>query len=317
MWKPFFQRVILYEVRNLHICILSFLSLCCWASPSLAQSRIRQYEDYIEKYCRLAQEHQRQYGIPASITLAQGLLESGAGCSELSRKANNHFGIKCHDWGGAKIYYKKDCYRKYRRVEDSYRDHSDFLSRSRYKDLYKLKLTDYKGWARGLKRCGYATDPSYAEKLIRIIELYDLNRFVKNVGSGRKKTETDRRNPYELAAVGDNARHDVYRAWGLLYVEAYEGDTYEMIAAELGFKAKDLARYNDSKTKRILSAGEVVYLEKKHKKAVGENSFHTVCGDESLYDLAQRYGIDLKHFAKRNKMKRDAVLHEGQSLRLR
>lgn len=304
-------------MRDFRVCILAFLSLCCLAFPLQAQSRIKQYEDYIEKYYRLAQQQQRRYGIPASITLAQGLLESGAGCSELSRKANNHFGIKCHDWQGSKIHYKRDCYRKYRKVEDSYRDHSEFLSRPRYKDLYKLKLTDYKGWARGLKRCGYATDPSYAQKLIRIIELYDLNRFVKGT-KYKKKDEKKEHDPSdESVPVEDNMRHNIYRAWGLLYVEAREGDTYEMIATELGFKPKDLARYNDSKPKRILSDGEIVYLEMKRKKTTEEYPFHTVCEGESLYGIAQRYGIQLKHLAKRNKMKRDALLVEGQSLRLR
>ncbi len=288
----------------------TLLSLPC----TMAQSRIRQYEEYIEKYAGLAQEHQRRYGIPASITLAQGLLESGAGTSELSRKANNHFGIKCHDWEGATIHYKRDCYRKYRSVEDSYHDHSQFLLRDRYQKLFELKLTDYKGWARGLKKYGYATDPSYAQKLINLIELYDLNRFVKKAGDSKKsrdnKADTGR---YPPAAP----RHTVYRSWGLLYVEASDGDTYQTIADDFGFSPKELARYNDSKADVTLAAGDIVYLEKKNKKAAEGYDLHIVREGETLHFISQQYGIELKHLAKRNKMRRDAPLSPGQRLKLR
>lgn len=279
-----------------------------------AQSRRnQQYEAYIEKFYRLAQEHQQRYGIPASITLAQGLLESGAGTSELSRKANNHFGIKCHEWDGATIHYKRDCYRKYRSAEESYRDHSEFLLRDRYQNLFKLKLTDYKGWARGLKKYGYATDPSYAEKLINIIELYDLNRFVKKTKRIEKKEENTDETAYRTATP----RHAVYRSWGLLYVEAFEGDTYQNIAADFGFSPKELARYNDSKTDITLSAGDIVYLEKKNKKAAEGFNLHVVKEGETLLDISQLYGIQLKHLAKRNKMRRDATLSPGDTLKLR
>ena len=279
-----------------------------------AQSRRnQQYEAYIEKFYRLAQEHQQRYGIPASITLAQGLLESGAGTSELSRKANNHFGIKCHEWDGATIHYKRDCYRKYRSAEESYRDHSEFLLRDRYQNLFKLKLTDYKGWARGLKKYGYATDPSYAEKLINIIELYDLNRFVKETKRIEKKEENTDETAYRTATP----RHAVYRSWGLLYVEAFEGDTYQNIAADFGFSPKELARYNDSKTDVTLSAGDIVYLEKKNKKAAEGFNLHVVKEGETLLDISQLYGIQLKHLAKRNKMRRDATLSPGDTLKLR
>lgn len=279
-----------------------------------AQSRRnQQYEAYIEKFYRLAQEHQQRYGIPASITLAQGLLESGAGTSELSRKANNHFGIKCHEWDGATIHYKRDCYRKYRNAEESYRDHSEFLLRDRYQNLFKLKLTDYKGWARGLKKYGYATDPSYAEKLINIIELYDLNRFVKKTKRIEKKEDDTDETAYRIATP----RHAVYRSWGLLYVEAFEGDTYQNIAADFGFSPKELARYNDSKTDITLSAGDIVYLEKKNKKAAEGFNLHVVKEGETLLDISQLYGIQLKHLAKRNKMRRDATLSPGDTLKLR
>ena len=157
--------------------IISLLALTLSFSQLSAQRKNKAYIDYIEKYSSLAVKHQKQYGIPASITLAQGLLESGAGRSELARMSNNHFGIKCHsDWKGKRVYYdddkKDDCFRKYNKPEDSFEDHARFLKRARYASLFELKVTDYRGWAKGLKRCGYATDKSYANKLIQTIERY-------------------------------------------------------------------------------------------------------------------------------------------------
>lgn len=171
------------------------LLLSCVVSLSvLAQTTRELYEDYISTYCRLAQQQQTQFGIPACITLAQGLLESGAGRSVLAQKANNHFGIKCtSDWAGATFHQdddtKDECFRKYKKVEDSYRDHSLFLQRPRYAELFTLQLTDYKGWAHGLKRCGYATDPAYAGKLIKLIEDYDLVRYVADAGTASASSQ--------------------------------------------------------------------------------------------------------------------------------
>ncbi len=158
------------------ISILVSTSLCAqikWNS---------RYQAYIDQYKDLAISEMLKYDIPASITLAQGLLESGAGMSELARKGNNHFGIKCHDWTGATTYHDDDeeqeCFRSYKDAYESYEDHSKFLTRqSRYRRLFSLKRNDYKGWAKGLKACGYATSPTYANKLIAIIELYKLHRY--------------------------------------------------------------------------------------------------------------------------------------------
>ena len=149
----------------------------------------------------MAVEQMKQYRIPASITLAQGLLESGAGRSELARKSNNHFGIKCHsDWRGGRVYHDDDlrgeCFRKYKNAEQSYEDHAKFLTeRPRYASLFKLKVTDYKGWAKGLQRCGYATDRAYANRLIKLIEDYDLYRYDR-LQAGKKK------NPATIAVAG-------------------------------------------------------------------------------------------------------------------
>lgn len=163
------------------------------------------------------------------------------------------------------------------------------------------------------EKYGYATDPSYAEKLINIIELYDLNRFVKETKRIEKKEDDTDETAYRIATP----RHAVYRSWGLLYVEAFEGDTYQNIAADFGFSPKELARYNDSKTDITLSAGDIVYLEKKNKKAAEGFNLHVVKEGETLLDISQLYGIQLKHLAKRNKMRRDATLSPGDTLKLR
>ena len=139
-------------------------------------------EDYVKFYSNIAMDEMIQFGIPASITLAQGILESGAGKGRLAVQANNHFGIKCHDWTGKKIYHDDDeeqeCFRKYDNPEYSYRDHSLFLSnRVRYSFLFDLKKDDYKQWAKGLKKAGYATDPKYPQKLIDLIERYQLYKY--------------------------------------------------------------------------------------------------------------------------------------------
>ncbi len=164
--------------------ILSCIILLLFVTNVFAQSTAERYKAYIAKYAAWAQDQQREHGVPAAITLAQGLLESAAGSSTLATKANNHFGIKCGDnWDGATYRHQaergKECFRKYRSAEESYRDHSLFLKRKRYAPLFELKVTDYKGWAHGLKRCGYATDPQYASKLIKIIETYDLAQYSK------------------------------------------------------------------------------------------------------------------------------------------
>lgn len=273
-----------------------------------AQARMSSYEAYIEQYHALAEEHQALYDIPAAITLAQGLLESAAGESELAQKANNHFGIKCHDWKGRSVRYKGDCYRKYDRVADSYYDHSQFLLRSRYSELFELAITDYKGWAKGLKRCGYAEDPHYASKLIKIIEEYDLMQYVK--GGKAKKSKKHRVDDAPLLRA-------VYRCWGLLYVLAEEGDTYAAIAADLGFEAKELAKYNEDNRDAVLHSGDIVYLEKKKIKADKGYDTHLVAPGETLHSISQLYGIEYRRLARRNRISYTDAVVEGQLLKLR
>lgn len=278
------------------------------------------YQAYIDQYKDLAIAEMLKYDIPASITLAQGLLESGAGMSELARKGNNHFGIKCHDWGGATTYHDDDeeqeCFRKYRDVYESYEDHSRFLARQpRYRSLFRLKRTDYKGWARGLKKCGYATSPTYANKLIGIIELYKLHKY-------DKATKYDRfmvsRSEVKGIAPGTNL-HQIHIYNKNYYLIARSGDTFKSIAKEVGISYKKIAKYNERDKNDTLIPGEVVYLKKKQKKAdkAYKNRPHRVKAGESMYSIAQYYGIRTESLYKMNKLGPDYSLKVGDCLRVR
>lgn len=278
------------------------------------------YQAYIDQYKDLAIAEMLKYDIPASITLAQGLLESGAGMSELARKGNNHFGIKCHDWGGATTYHDDDeeqeCFRKYRDVYESYEDHSRFLARQpRYRSLFRLKRTDYKGWARGLKKCGYATSPTYANKLIGIIELYKLHKY-------DKATKYDRfmvsRSEVKGIAPGTNL-HQIHIYNKNYYLIARAGDTFKSIAKEVGISYKKIAKYNERDKNDTLIPGEVVYLKKKQKKAdkAYKNRPHRVKAGESMYSIAQYYGIRTESLYKMNKLGPDYSLKAGDCLRVR
>ena len=275
-----------------------------------AQTRNKQYEDYIKKYRELAVEEMKKYHIPASITLAQGLLESGAGQSTLARKSNNHFGIKCgSDWSGRTVSHDDDargeCFRAYKHPKQSYEDHSKFLAgRSRYASLFKLKITDYKGWARGLKRAGYATNPRYAEQLIGIIELYDLHRYDTKGGLKWMK-----KNPNP---------HQPYIANGLLYIVVRAGDSWKSISREFDISEKKLRKYNDLYKGYALQVGDVLYLEEKNKRADKEHIVHVLRAGESMYGISQKYGIRLKNLYKLNKMDAEDPSPEvGTILRLR
>ncbi len=278
--------------------------------PLNAQRRNAAYEEYIKKYRELAVHEMKKHHIPASITLAQGLLESGAGRSALARESNNHFGIKCGgSWRGKSVRYDddapKECFRAYRSVKDSYADHSEFLRKgARYAFLFKLKITDYKGWARGLKKAGYATDPSYANRLISIIELYDLDRYDEEGG-------------LEFAEKFPNP-HQPYLANGLLYVIARNGDTFKSLSKELGISRRKLRKYNELPKDYQFTGGEIVYLEKKNKRATKDYLVYTVRPGDSMYSISQKFGIRLSRLYKLNKMDADAPAPEvGTILRLR
>ncbi len=287
---------------------LLFFFLIFTATTVVGQKKNPIYLEYIHTYRDIAMEHQRRYKIPASITLAQGLIESSAGQSELARKSNNHFGIKCHNsWDGKRVYHdddeKGECFRKYKNPKESYEDHARFLTRSsRYDKLFKLSVTDYKGWARGLKECGYATDKAYANKLIQTIELYDLHRYD---GKGMPRVPKD----YEF--------HDVEHLGKLPYVVAREGDNLKLIAREFEKYRYQLRRFNDFPRRYKLKAGEVVYLKAKRRRALKGNTEHTLLRGESLHDVSQKYGIKLKVLMRRNHISQENPPQAGMVLRLR
>jgi len=287
--------------------LFALLSILFFIPAQAQNTRLNQsYLDYISTYYPMAIEQMNKFGIPASITLAQGLLESGAGNSELTRKGNNHFGIKCGSgWKGPKTYHDDDaeneCFRKYKNAYESYEDHSLFLTRSpRYATLFTLKETDYKGWAKGLKRCGYATNPVYAEKLIGIIEDYKLYRY----------DTTDKVREFE---------HTVYMNNGIYYVRARRGDTFKSVAQDMKANWKKLAKYNERNADDTLEEGEIVYLGSKNKKAdkIYDGYLHTIKAGESMYDIAQFYGIRLKNLYKMNHLKPDYQITVGDQLRVR
>ena len=276
----------------------------------LAQTRSKQYEEYIKKYRDIAVEEMERYHIPASITLAQGLLESGAGQGTLARKSNNHFGIKCGgDWRGKSVKHDDDardeCFRVYKNAADSYRDHSKFLvGRPRYASLFKLDMTDYKGWAHGLKKAGYATNPRYAYQLIDIIERYDLYKYDKNGGLKWMK--------------GNPNPHQPYLANGLVYVIGRSGDTWKSLSKEFDISKRKLRKYNDLYKDYVIQDGDILYLEKKNRKAQKGNIVHVLRHGESMYSISQKYGIRLKRLYKMNKMKpEDDAPAVGTILRLR
>ena len=286
-----------YKIRILFTLIL-FLSFFSLAG---GQQKDKNYAAYIETYHDLAIDHMHRYKIPASITLAQGLLESNAGRSYLAKEANNHFGIKCSDWDGKRFYKGDDvpneCFRKYESIKESYEDHSKFLlERSRYAPLFSLKTDDYKGWAKGLSKYGYATDELYATKLISLIELYELDQY-------DSKHFFDR---------------NIYKTFNLVYVIAVDSDSFRSIASNLYLKEKDLIKYNEYPNNYRLRSGDIVYLQKKKTKADKPYYQHVVQVGESLHSISQKYGIRLRNLYKMNKKTGKAlILTEGDIVRLR
>jgi len=284
----------------------------------MAQRRNSAYEDYINRYKDIAIEQMMRHRIPASITLAQGILESGAGKSMLTISSNNHFGIKCHnEWTGRRFYkdddMKDDCFRVYDNARESFEDHSKFLLRPRYKSLFSLKITDYKGWARGLKACGYATNPRYADKLIDLIELYNLSEY-----DYAKKFDKFIAIHAGANTSGHYANHRIYYRNKNYYLVANGGETFKALSREVGVSYRKLAKYNERNKNDVLSKGDIVYMEKKRSKAekMYKNQPHVVRANESLYDIAQLYGIRLKYLYKKNNLSPDYVPRPGDLLRV-
>lgn len=255
-----------------------FLTIVCFLSVVTinAQSKTKEAEHYIKKYSPLAISSMREYGIPASITLAQGLLESGYGQSALAKKSNNHFGIKCKkEWEGARVYHDDDeageCFRKYPSVEDSYTDHALFLSSSnRYADLFKLPRGDYKSWANGLKKAGYATNPKYPSLLIGLIELYELDGYDKGLSmiprtkpSKKPSLNSSIKDRTGIAAYIMGGR-SVYRDGKELFVYAQKSDSFNKIGRALKIRPKRLERFNRGMS--TLDEGTKVLVSRKRNR---------------------------------------------------
>ncbi len=251
------------------LCLLPAL-LCLAAGDDTPQER------YVKKYSQMAVQEMIRSGVPASITLAQGMLESGNGLSKLATKGNNHFGIKCHKgWEGKSMRQDDDarneCFRVYPSVADSYKDHSDFLRyRDRYKFLFDLERTDYKGWAYGLKKAGYATDPNYPAKLIKYIEDYNLSRF--DVLQKAEEVEvplSPHRIEAPVVAMSNEEFHfpltrELFSKNGVPFVYSLEGETYKSIAKYYHLFHREILGFNDLKKDQPLLPGTVVYLSLIH-----------------------------------------------------
>ncbi len=296
-------------------------------------------EEYIQTYKDIAMQEMRDHKIPASITLAQGLLESGAGNSALAREAKNHFGIKCHKGWTGKTYYmdddeKDECFRKYKNAEESFRDHSEFLcGRSRYAALFDLEITDYKGWARGLKAAGYATNPKYAQLLIDRIELYDLAKYDK-IALGQMTDDNqlpdiapedellelafspENRSTYELVDMTADKRF-IYENNGVRFVYAKEGETPEQLAKDFNIKYKKFCEYNLLRRpdEMVFHSGDVVYLARLKNKNWKAKKY-TVAEGETLRDVALRFAVKPEKIMKKNGLQ-SARLQTGQVLWLR
>lgn len=315
-------------MRHLLALVISLI-LCLTAS---AQSIQPAYHEYIATYAPLAVDQMKRHGIPASITLAQGLLESAAGRSTLAVHANNHFGIKVtSDWMGGHMLRDDDRpnekFRVYHSAAESYEDHSLFLKRPRYQSLFSLSPHDYKGWARGLKACGYATSPTYADNLINIIELYQLHQWdngnVQLPIYQRGATAADNQpGTYASAPSGNTITgiQDIVRFCnGARYVIAQTGDTWERVGQYYGLSARKLRRINELPSTAQLTPGDIVYLDSKSSRAAKalKHKYHVVAAGESMHYISQRYGMKLKTLYKKNKLTPNYSPRPGDQLLLR
>lgn len=276
--------------------------LCIFAFAQPAEKRMTR-EEYIDTYKDDAIREMHRSKIPASITLAQGILESGDGNSPLAVYGKNHFGIKCHNtWKGKTMKIdddkKNECFRKYNDVYESYRDHSEFLTtRGRYSFLFDLKITDYKGWAKGLKKAGYATNPKYPQLLIDLIEKHQLYQYDSYGKVPPKKLKKDRSSK-PLAIASHNRTIKLHN--NIKYIRAKEGDTFFKITQDFDMNLWQIFKYNDLNKTDVLKVGDIIYLQPKRNKA--PEDYHIVKEGETMRDISQLYGIKLKKLYKKNNL---------------
>lgn len=288
--------------------ILVFLAQSTWAKKERIST-----EEYIETYKGIAISEMKKYAIPASITLAQGILESASGNSFLATEANNHFGIKCHrDWKGKKVYRdddeKNECFRSYKNAKESFEDHSLFLkNRSRYAFLFDEDLSDYKAWAKGLKKAGYATNKKYPQLLTNLIERFELYQYDEE-GSDDEDFSVEEFIAGTPVLKSDN---------GVKYLIASEGDSFESIAKKTENRVEKLLEYNELTFEAKLKPGQIIYLQPKRKRSQRKTKTHTAKAGESMYEISQKYAIKLKYLYKRNDLKVGAQPKQGQVVELR
>lgn len=311
-----------YKAHLLLLSAIFALALGSFAQPS---ERTISRMEYIEMWKEEAINQMVKYNIPASITLAQGILESANGNSELARYANNHFGIKCHGWSGETIHkdddHKDDCFRKYLTAHESFEDHSLFLQKNRYEFLFGYEITDYKAWAKGLKKAGYATNPKYPELLINLIEQHELYKYDKMQATFDSKdpnlvSEPAITQPMAVEASSMVNIHMIEVSKNKIkFVTVKPGDTYYKIAKEFDLGLWQLYKYNDLTKEDVLLPGDIIYLQPKKKKA--KQVYHIVETGETMNDISQQYGVKLKKLYQYNEGLFGHDLEEGQKIKLK
>lgn len=320
-----------------------FTVLLLVSIAGVAQKKITRGE-YIELYASLAVKEMQRTGIPASITLAQACIESANGNSELSLEANNHFGIKCHKtWSGKTIHYdddnKNECFRVYPQVLDSYIDHSEFLKNGqRYSFLFSIPSSDYKAWAYGLQKAGYATNTNYAQMLIRIIEDNELHKYDNSESYAialktQEKTHTDNTKiivkgiapeptmaspvPTENKSIKTKFGREIYKNNGVEFILMKENETMFLISQKFSIPVWKLYIYNDLKPGQTIAAGDIIYIQAKKLRAEKPYVSHKVKKGESLQSISQLYGVSMQRLAKMNKVQTDNTLEEGTNIFVR
>ena len=304
------------------------------AGQSFAQSKAI-IQAYIEKFKDIAIEEMQRTGVPASITLAQGIHETGAGTSDLVTRSNNHFGIKCKtEWQGERVYHDDDargeCFRKYDDPVVSYRDHSDFLrNRAHYASLFTLDPTDYEAWAHGLKKAGYATNPKYPQILIKLIRDYNLQDYTL-IALGRKQPEanepqwvknTESSNLAMEASAGLKTEpkkaypEGIFEINNTKVVYVLKGISYLRLAEEHNISLVRLLDFNEMKDGDVTTEDGLLFLQRKRK--TGENDFHIVAPGETLYSISQAEGIRMESLLEYNFLTPNVQPAVGEKLYLK
>lgn len=324
--------------------LVAFVAISLTGAYAANSSKRISREEYINRYKSIAMAHQQRYGIPASITMAQGILESDCGNSHLAKGSNNHFGIKCKaHWKGRTFTHTDDapdeCFRAYDSVEESYEDHAIFLDSSpRYDSLFLFSPTDYRSWARALKGAGYATAPDYAIRLVQLIENNKLQLLDEEAAKSKNRKRGGNKSLQSssevdinrLASYGANVDpnsyrvafnsikgYNLYRTNKSIYIIAREGDSYKSLASTFKLSESALRRFNDTSSGSTLAPESVVYIEHKQSKWLGDSALHTAIEGETLRSISQTYGIKESALRRHNKIKKGTAIESGETIKLK